>query len=140
MPCFFLALGAMHDGSRWTPDKPPPKDKPEAQLVGNASGSAAQVGTKAKELLFKGRVELDQIALNGFVLTDTLTYEAVTLPKGVWRVEAWDDVPEMAIVGCRVADGCEPEVEEELDMLTLFQKRAYKEPVSGVFVCVCVYV
>ena len=31
-------------------------------------------------------------------------------------------------------------VDEELDMLSLFHKRAYKEPTSGVCMCVCVCV
>ena len=85
----FDASIAMHDGSRWTPDKDLPEG--ESGLVCKIAGGDAKVGLKATEMLYRDRVVIDTIAPNQFTLTDIVTHEVVNLPKGVWRIETWDD-------------------------------------------------
>lgn len=131
-------LVAMHDCSRLIPDKSKFGDKFGGDLVCKASDDPQQVGTIAKDILFRGRVELDQLAPHEFVLTDTFIHEVVKLPHGVWRIESCDDVPEIAILGQRLCDGDQSVEEEELDMLSLFERKAYKEPTSGGNMCVAV--
>ena len=84
----------MHDGSSSAP--------PTKGAASSASGAAPQQpsGLRGEELGHKGWLYVDQVGLDEFQLTDFVTQEIVALPLGHWYLEQWDDLEEVAVLGC----------------------------------------
>ena len=109
----------MHDGTRYVP--------PSKSASSTSAQPTTLPGLKGVELPQKGRLYIDQVGPEEFQLTDLVTQEIQDMPPGTWHLQQWDDLEEVALLGCHQGS-CE---EVELDPGDFLKTKAYQETCSG---------